>query len=101
MSPDAASTAWGAYAAYAANVAVRGGKTDWFVPSSSEAAVMINYLRSTGRYVPMAGTGAYLLTSTEYETNVGFVMAVNLNTGVLTSSLAKSTSAYLRLMRMF
>jgi len=101
MSPDAASTSWGAYAAYAANLAVRGGKNDWFVPSSSEAVAMVNYLRSTGRYVPMAATASYLLTSTEYETNTGFVMAVNLNTGVLTSSLAKSTSAYLRLMRKF
>ena len=101
MSPDAGSSTWGAYVAQQANISVRGGQSDWFVPSSAEAVVMINYLRDSGRYIPVSGTANYLLTSTEYFTNVGFVMAVNLNTGVLTSSLAKSTSAYLRLMRKF
>ena len=103
MSPDMGSTTtWGAYGAAAQNVALLGGKSDWFVPSSSEAAVMINYLRDAGRSVFLFTTTAYLMTSTEYEGNAGYVMTVEMNSGLLATTKTKSsTSSYLRLMRKF
>ena len=103
MSPDMGSTTtWGAYGAYAQNASALGGKTDWFVPSTAEALVMINYLRNTGLYVPVFSTAAFLLTSTENEISPGYVMAVNFNNGTPSATATKSSAGfYLRLMRMF
>ena len=63
---------------------------------------MINYLRDAGRYVPLFTSSAFLMTSTEYEGNAGYVMTVAMNTGGLETAKTKSSaSSYLRLMRMF